>query len=99
MKMNNKSLDKAYREAKKSLTSRRVAQLDIDGGTGGGGGGSSADFFTPRPPRKPLNAQLNRVTSATPSKKTKKVILKETGEYRQDAGARRMKKIMKRKAL
>ena len=98
MKMNNKSLDKAYREAKKSLTSRRAAQLDIDGGTGGGGG-SSVDFFTPRPPRKPLNAQLNRVTSATPSKKTKKVILKETGEYRQDAGARRMKKIMKRKEL
>ena len=98
MKMNNKSLDKAYREAKKSLTSRRATQLDMDGGTGGGGG-SSGDFFTPRPPRKPLNAQLNRITSATPSKKTKKVILKETGEYRQDAGARRMKKIMKRKAL
>ena len=96
--MNNKSLDKAYKAAKKSLTSRRAAQLDMDGGTGGGGG-SSGDFFTPRPPRKPLNAQLNRVTSATPSKKTKKVILKETGEYRQDAGARRMKKIMKRKAL
>ena len=93
--MNNKSLDKAYKAAKKSLTSRRATQLDMDGGTGGGGG----DFFTPRPPRKPLNAQLNRITSATPSKKTKKVILKETGEYRQDAGARRMKKIMKRKAL
>lgn len=96
--MNNKNLDKAYKAAKKSLTSRRAAQLDIDGGSGGGGG-SSGDFFTPRPPRKPLNAQLNRITSATPSKKTKKVILKETGEYRQDAGARRMKKIMKRKAL
>ena len=94
--MYNKNLDKAYKAAKKSLTSRRATQLDMDGGTGGGGGG---DFFTPRPPRKPLNAQLNRITSATPSKKTKKVILKETGEYRQDAGARRMKKIMKRKAL
>jgi len=97
MKMINKDLDKAYKLAKKSLKNRSPQILDAGDGSGGSGGA-----YTPRPkrqPPRPRNAQLTRVTSAIPSKKTKKPIVKETGEYRQDAGARRMDKIMKRREL
>ena len=98
MKMINKDLDKAYKLAKKSLRNRSPQILDVGDGSGGGGGG----MYTPRPkrqPPRPRNAQLTRVTSAIPSKKTKKPIVKETGEYRQDATARYLKKLMERRKL
>jgi hypothetical protein len=97
MKMINKDLDKAYKLAKKSLRNRSPQILDAGDGSGGGG------TYTPRPKRRELprakNGQLTRVTSAIPSKKTKKPIVKETGEYRQDATARYLKKLMKRREL
>jgi len=97
MKMINKDLDKAYKLAKKSLRNRSPQTLDAGDGSGGSGG-----MYTPRPkrqPPRPRNAQLTRVTSAIPSKKTKKPIVKETGEYRQDATARYLKKLMERRKL
>ena len=97
MKMINKDLDKAYRLAKKSLRNRSPQILDAGDGSGGSGGA-----YTPRPkrqPPRPRNAQLTRVTSATPSKKTKKPIVKETGEYRQGATDRYLKKLMERRKL
>ena len=97
MKMINKDLDKAYKLAKKSLKNRSPQILDAGDGSGGSGGA-----YTPRPkrqPPRPRNAQLTRVTSATPSKKTKKPIVKETGEYRQGATDRYLKKLMERRKL
>ena len=97
MKMINKDLDKAYKLAKKSLRNRSPQILDAGDGSSGSGG-----MYTPRPkrqPPRPRNAQLTRVTSAIPSKKTKKPIVKETGEYRQDATTRYLKKLMERRKL